>query len=223
MILLISALVTVLGIYLRSIDGGFLFDDHAIGDMDFNRRRCYVAGRIPWEDLRNHTTPPMPIEPLLQEFSPSGRGRFRVALRSFLTEPRALTHLTYLWTWDAWTLAPEGWHYFNLLMHAQNTILVYVLAWNLRPSIAGITALLFAVHPHQVAAVSYISGRAGLLVTFFALAGALICNPLGGTHSLFSVTVACLAFILAERAKEDGLLWSFLFLAGYAALRFFFG
>lgn len=228
MILLSVALAAVVVIYFRSIDGGFLFDDHAIMDMDFFRRECYLDGAISWEDPRNHTKVPTPIIQMLTATDiPLGSRLsawfwFKRSLRSFLIEPRAMTHLTYRWTWQIWHFQPWGWHLFNVWIHMLNTILVYVMAGMIRPSVAGYAALLFAVHPHQVAAVSYISGRAGLLTTFFALAGTIICNPLGGSHTPFTVFVACLSFILAERSKEDGLLWCFLLLGSFGLLRYFF-
>ena len=66
-----------------------------------------------------------------------------------------------------------GYHLFNVMFHAVNAVLVYLLFWTWTSSniLAGSGALLFSVHPVQTAAVAYVSGRKDLLATFFVLLG----------------------------------------------------
>ena len=88
---------------------------------------------------------------------------------------RPVRTLTYAFNYWADGPDPSGYHLFNLLLHALNSILVYrlfrVVTGRRTPALAG--ALLFAAHPVQTAAVAYVSGRKDLLAAFFILAGCL--------------------------------------------------
>ena len=88
---------------------------------------------------------------------------------------RPVRTLTYALNYRAGGLDPAGYHLFNLLLHALNSILVYWLfrAVSGRRTLALAGALLFAAHPVQTAAVAYVSGRKDLLAAFFILAGCL--------------------------------------------------
>jgi len=198
--ILFLAFVSIFVIYSRSLNGEFLFDDPAIWDMDFERWRLAYQGKD------------RPSDP------PSFAKAFWY---SFLEEPRSLTHMGYFWTWQFAGFRPRVWHSVNIVLHAVNTFLVYLLASTfLSPGRSSIAALLFAIHPHQVAAVSYISGRASLQVCFFAIAGLYIAVSfpiwLGWPAIYF-----CMMF--AERSKEDGTLWFFLITITYAVLRVWLG
>lgn len=62
-------------------------------------------------------------------------------------------------------------HLVNLLLHASNVLLAWLLLRAVLPSRAGATggALVFAVHPLQVEAVAFVSARTDLFAAFFAL------------------------------------------------------
>lgn len=89
---------------------------------------------------------------------------------------RTLLKLTYLLNWIS-GIGAKGFHIFNICIHAGNSVLVYVLTFELtekwlsnhgeraRNTPALLTALLFALHPVQTEAVSYISGRSSSLMT----------------------------------------------------------
>ena len=70
---------------------------------------------------------------------------------------------------------PAGWHAAALLLHCLNTAMVYLVALRLvrRPLAAGAGAALFALHPVQAEAVSWICCGNDLLACFFALAAFL--------------------------------------------------
>ena len=80
------------------------------------------------------------------------------------------------WTLDA---GPFGFHLVNVLVHAVNAVLVYRLLFELRREKAGndwtplVGALLFALHPVQTEAVTYVSGRSVSLMALFYLASVL--------------------------------------------------
>jgi protein O-mannosyl-transferase len=72
--------------------------------------------------------------------------------------------------------APGPYHATNLFLHALNIFLAWLFLYRLsqKQAVAGIGALLFAVHPVNVEAVAWLSARSTLLFTAFYLGG-LIC------------------------------------------------
>jgi tetratricopeptide (TPR) repeat protein len=113
----------------------------------------------------------------------------------------------------SWTVG--GFHVFNVAVHAVNTLLVYQLgrylsaAWSADPLTRGsradfasggfLAALLFALHPAQVEAVTYISGRSTSLMAAFYLGAVLVYLRRG--HWALSG----LLFVLAAATKETAL------------------
>lgn len=94
---------------------------------------------------------------------------------------RPLLKLSYTFNWMVgWEAA--GFHAVNILLHGVNTLLAYALARRLLRSqpvahaeyAALFTALLFAVHPAQTEAVTYISGRSVSLMACCYLSGMLL-------------------------------------------------
>jgi len=69
----------------------------------------------------------------------------------------------------------KAYHATNLFLHIINILLVWLLLRKLsrRNTVAGIGALLFAMHPMNVEAVAWISARSTLLFTAFYLGGIL--------------------------------------------------
>ena len=105
-----------------------------------------------------------------------------VSTGSFLAENRGYRPLTVLSFAASYFFSGydvPGYHLFNILLHLLNAFLVYLIVARLTESQgkswhggAGpmFIALVFAVHPIQTGAVTYISGRAVLLASFFGLA-----------------------------------------------------
>lgn len=88
---------------------------------------------------------------------------------------RPLLKLTYALNWT-WSPAPYGFHLVNVLVHLLNTVLL--AAWMSRalplaPRAAWLLAALWALHPVQTEAVTYIAGRSVSLSTTFLFAGLL--------------------------------------------------
>ncbi len=96
------------------------------------------------------------------------------AWRDAMPAIRPLLKFSYALNWT-FSSAPWGFHLFNVLVHAVNTVLV----WSLLRAIAGeraVTpwaplagALLFALHPVHTEAVTYVSGRSVSLMALFYL------------------------------------------------------
>ncbi len=101
-----------------------------------------------------------------------------------------------------------GFHFVNLLIHALNVVLVYALAQRLVGGraadpgrfVALVTAALFALHPVQTEAVTYVSGRSTALAAMFALAAALLWMQ--RAERRWAVPASALAFGVALACKE---------------------
>ena len=83
--------------------------------------------------------------------------------------------IDYQFSHDAQTLqpTPAGFHFFSLLYHLINIALLFYLLYLLFPNIwaAAAGALLFAIHPMNVEAVAWITGRGDLLYAGFFFGG----------------------------------------------------
>lgn len=121
---------------------------------------------------------------------------------------RQLLKLTYALNWLAGPSA-IGFHIFNIVCHAVNSLLIYHLTKRFIDNIpiSFITALFFAVHPIQTESVTYISGRSSSLMAVFYLASLLAYTRIdgsskwGGRWGIFSAFL----FLLAILTKEVGL------------------
>ncbi len=103
-----------------------------------------------------------------------------------------------------------GFHLLNLLIHAVNTAFVYFLARRATQEFPGApafwTALIFAVHPVQTEAVTYISGRSVSLMATFYLGSVLAYIRGSDTRNRFwSQGVSPLLFIGGLLTKEIAL------------------
>jgi hypothetical protein len=119
------------------------------------------------------------------------------ALRWMLTAFHAsnwhpLTWLSHAADYAVWGLNPFGHHVTNIILHGLNTFLVFLLVVQLMPATrkiaafsassprflpspvqsliaAGVTALLFGIHPLHVESVAWVAERKDLLCAFFFL------------------------------------------------------
>lgn len=111
------------------------------------------------------------------------------------------------WTLDA---SPFGFHLFNVVVHAINAVLVYRLLRECSPEPrAGLAwapligALMFALHPVQTEAVTYVSGRSTSLMAMFYLASLLAWLRAGrGESGLAGRVLSAALFGLALLVKE---------------------
>lgn len=123
---------------------------------------------------------------------------------------RPLLKFTYTLNWTS-GLGLFGFHLVNVGLHAANAVMLFFLASRIGgPSVsrfaALLPALLFAVHPVQTEAVTYISGRSVSLMAFFYL-GSLLAylrgRERGSRLLLYAVSPAL--FLLAAASKEVAL------------------
>jgi protein O-mannosyl-transferase len=92
--------------------------------------------------------------------------------RLLVASYRPLRDISHALDFALWGENPVGFHLANIVIHLANTLLVFWLVRRLTETLAAalIAALLFAVHPLQTDAVTYISGRRDVLFSLFYLA-----------------------------------------------------
>lgn len=152
--------LVVLGIYWPGLTGAFIFDDYS---TIVDNTRLHIDALRPWSIWRAATS-----------FDPGGT----LGARPLAMATLAVNHV--LGGLDPW-----GYKLGGLLVHAGNTLLVYLLVTLLLGASTGVAArgrrlvaltvaLLWAIHPIQVSSVLYVVQRMETLAATFMLA-ALIC------------------------------------------------
>lgn len=113
---------------------------------------------------------------------------------------RKLTKWSYMLSGLISPMEPWGYHLISVLLHALNTVLLFLLGRVLWSGLwlPFVCAALFALHPVQTEAVAYISARADVLMTTFVLLAVLAAERGRWAWML----VACLGAVLA---KESGI------------------
>jgi len=106
-------------------------------------------------------------------------------------------------------VAPWGWHLENVILHAINVLLLFALARKIldHGPAAWLTALLFALHPVHVEAVSWVSANCDMLMTGFGLA-ALICHLKSKDEPSTALRwkiASYVFFLLSMGSKEPGI------------------
>lgn len=120
---------------------------------------------------------------------------------------RPLQSLSYMLDYYFYGLKPFGYHLVNVVLHALNAILVYflILLITRQRVVSFVSSILFAVHPIHNESVSYISGRADLLVAFFILLSVIFfvvfSNYTNLKRTVFYL-ISAFCFILALLSKE---------------------
>ncbi len=127
---------------------------------------------------------------------------------------RPLQTASYIFDYHFWQLNPFGYHLTNVILQAAVSFLVFLLVFkllaNLAVSIAA--ASMFAASPLHTEAVTYISGRAEMLVGFFAILALLFFirsqenMRRGRLFYIFSI----FSFVLALLSKEAAIVFPFI-------------
>lgn len=132
---------------------------------------------------------------------------------------RPLVLVSFMADFSLWGLKPWGYHVTNISLHVVNSFLAYFLMrFCVSPATALGGALLFAVHPIQTEAVTYISGRGELLQSLFLMSGAILFLKSRRPKTWLWYLASLLLFFLAPLAKETAVLFPLWLMAAETAL-----
>lgn len=140
-------LVLVCAAYFPTMDAGFVWDDDAHVTENINLRNAQGL-RAMW-------------------LSPGASNQY-LPLQYY---PMVFT--TFWIEHQVWGNNPRGYHVVNVLLHAVNAILLWLLLRALGVRGAYLAALIFALHPVHVESVAWISERKNVLSGFFYLLSAM--------------------------------------------------
>ena len=104
----------------------------------------------------------------------SAGGLHDIWLGEKLTDYHPLTYSVFWLEWRCWGNHPAGYHVVNILLHAANVVLLWLVLRKLRIPGSWLAALLFGVHPVCAASVAWIAELKNTLSMLFYLA-ALFC------------------------------------------------
>ena len=115
-----------------------------------------------------------------------------------------LTWLSHMTDCTLFGLNPGAMHFVNVLLHAANTALLFVLLWRTAKKIwaAAFIAALFAWHPLHIQSVAWISERKDVLSTFFGLLTLLAYAKFTKENSRSAYWFALIFFALGLMAKQ---------------------
>ncbi len=182
---LLLALIT-LAVYLPVLQNGFVnFDDD-----DYVTSNAHVQAGLTWPDIEWAFT------------------TFHAA------NWHPLTWISHMTDCTLFGLNPAAHHFVNVLFHAANTALLFLLLLRLTGALwpAAWVAALFAWHPLHVESVAWISERKDVLSTFFALLALLGYADYVREQRRRSFWLALTAFVLSLMAKPMFITLPFLFL-----------
>ena len=82
-----------------------------------------------------------------------------------------LTWMSHMLDTSVWGLKPAGHHFTNVMLHAANTLLLFLVFARMTGALwrSALVAALFAVHPLHVESVAWVAERKDVLSTFFGL------------------------------------------------------
>ncbi len=117
---------------------------------------------------------------------------------------RPLTLFSFALNYAIHESSPMGYHVGNVVLHGLACWLVWCFARRLLDDdlIAGVAAILFAVHPVHSEAIAGIVGRGEILAAGFMLAGLVVLLPREKPPSIRRVISAGLLFLAALLSKE---------------------
>lgn len=124
---------------------------------------------------------------------------------------RPLTILSYYIDVSLFNLTPEAMHLENVLIHLANSMLVLLAGLSVfrgqerQVELSFVAACVFAMHPLNVEAVAWISGRTDPLATLFALLSLLALYRFVESKRLFWLWICALLCVVGSLAKETAL------------------
>lgn len=139
-----------------------------------------------------------------------GKGAFADVLKLLQGRPsyRPVRTASYAFDYALSGLEPWGYHLTNIVYHTLTAVIVYLTARSVfgrvRPAL--LTALLFAIHPIQTDAVTYMSGRRDVLSGLFVLAGFYLYVRYRTTGRIWYLAAVLPVYVLGFFSKESGII-----------------
>ena len=159
---------------------------------------CYwpsLGGGFLWDDNAL-----IADDPLIQSFS----GLRGIWFSTIPYDYFPLTYTSFWLEWPFWGADPLGYRVINLLLHILSALLFWRLLGRLRVPGAWMGALLFAVHPVNVASVAWIAERKNTLSMVFYLASVLCWVESEGDRNRARWYAGALGFfVLAALSKSS--------------------
>lgn len=123
---------------------------------------------------------------------------------------RPLQTLSFMLDYRLWRLNSFGYHLTNVFIHFLNALLFFLFVYLIWENffISVISSILFCIHPINTSVVTYISGRADLLVSFFILS-TFLCIILLFKYQINKKLYFCLSIflsILALLSRENAVI-----------------
>jgi len=117
---------------------------------------------------------------------------------------RPFTTLSYAIDYTLWGLNPYGYHLTNVVLHFFVSLFLFLfIKYAFRnESFAFLTSLLFAVHPIHTEAVSWVKGRADILMTMFFILSLLFYNLNNYKEKRVYYFLSLICFTISIFSKE---------------------
>ncbi|SDL78003.1 Uncharacterised protein [Sphingobacterium mizutaii] len=159
-----------------------------------------------WMLLSNDFVKLLTIQDLISIFTESYHGQYS-----------PLNTLYYSLVYNVFGYNPIAFHFFNILIHCLNTVLLFfllkkigglgVISQEWRMYVVFVTALIFGIHPMQVESVIWISASKILLFSLFSILSIwsyLVSKEQGGGYKYYLLSL--LFFIMSILSKEQAVI-----------------
>ncbi len=123
-----------------------------------------IHGQFIWDDVVSITA-----NPLVR----ASDGLYRIWFTSEPIDYWPVTNSLYWAEWRLWGMNPTGYHAVNILLHAANALVFWILLRRMSVPAAWVAALLFVVHPLNAESVAWIAEGKNTLSLFFLLLSTL--------------------------------------------------
>lgn len=139
----------------------------------------------------------------------------------FIEWYRPVLLFSYALDYQFWGYKPAGYHLINLILHIFSAFFLYLVIVKIfkNCSVALLCSLFFLIHPVQTEAVTYISGRADLLFTFFLLGSLYYFLIFEETLNKKYLIGSLSLFLIALFSKETAIIFPFLLVLYYSTLK----
>lgn len=170
----LALILIVLAAYVPAFRAGYVWDDKAI----YENPQLRTA-----EGLRKIWCEPSAMIPYEVHYWP-------------------LVHTTFWIDHHLWGANPAGYHVVNVLLHAANAVLLWLLLLRLGVPAAWPAAAVFALHPVHAESVAWIIERKDLLSYLFCLLSFLAYERFAAKGGMRHYAVAAAMFVLALLSKS---------------------